>query len=107
MVDAVVYIEFVNLILAVILFVWNMIIFFSTKDTWRWIKLCYAINALILAIAFSAILLGARVSVISQLLINTLLLVTMLGGTSVSWVKKRYLVNLGKLLQTKFEKSLE
>lgn len=99
-----VFINIVNSIIALIIFLSNLYYFFSVKTIWRWIKLAYAINGCIFFIVSSLKIFGIYATEI----LNMMLLATILGGTMVSFAKiniEQYYYK--KTIQTHFQETIE
>lgn len=83
-------IRLLNLFLSIGILISNSLYAYHVKTIWRWIKVAYAINGLITGIITFKGLLGYPLyTSVEQLLLISLLLLTIFSGTIVSYAKIR------------------
>lgn len=76
--------------LAAIAITLNMIYFFKSHKIWRWIKLVYASNNLIMAIYMALSLLGYPLGIFAQYVMLILLLLNIVAGAALSLFRMKY-----------------
>lgn len=80
-----------NVILAMYILVASLTYFFTVKSRWRWIKLCYALNAAILIVLYgNSVFHWFPLEIVFQRMVHTIMLSTLAAGILVSQAKLSY-----------------
>jgi hypothetical protein len=96
-----------NLALAIYILAGSLTYFLKVKTRWRWIKLCYAMNAFLFVILYmNSIFHWFPLDLIFQRLTHTLMLSTLAAGLLVSQAKLAYANHMNKVAEVEINRAV-
>lgn len=83
------FLIYFNMFLALVAIICNVVYFIMAKEYWRWIKLAFAFNALVVLLVYISLVLGNPVDQLMIRIVFTLLLMSKVSAAITGLAKQR------------------